>query len=149
MATMFTLRPLERTTNHLDQSAFRVHLGIKELKNLGLTAGDLVKIHSTKGFHGYAIAWLAQQTNPGNKPIAKIADVLREKYALNLTDMVSFEKANEPSVPLQAITIRFPPDCEVLKKCDSTEELQFCVARSLCRLLLSCYCHFTNYYQMT
>jgi AAA family ATPase len=149
MATIFTLRPMERTVNHLDQSAFRVQLGIKELKNLGLTAGDLVKIHSSKGFHGYAIAWLAQQTNPGNKPIAKISDVLREKYEMNLTDGVSFEKANEPSTPLQAITIRFSQDCEVLKKCNSAEELQFCVAKSLCRLLPCCRCRSTNCYQMT
>lgn len=130
-AALFTLRPLERTTSQLDQSAFRVHLGVKELKNLSLTAGDAIKIRSSKGFHGYAIAWPAQQTNPGNKPIAKIADLLREKYALNLTDAVYLEKANEPSTPLQAITIRFAQGSDILKRSDSIEELEYCVGKAL------------------
>jgi len=137
-ATTFTLRPLERTTNHLDQTSFRIHLGAKELKILGLTAGDLIKINSaSQGFHGYAIAWPAAQTNPGNKPIAKIADLLREKYALNLTDAVFFEKANEASTPFQAITIRFAPGSEILNNCDSTEELMYCAGKALGRILFA------------
>ncbi|KAF2687151.1 AAA-domain-containing protein [Lentithecium fluviatile CBS 122367] len=131
--TAFTLRPLERTanSNNLDQTSFRIHLSLKELKNLGLSAGDLIRVNTaSKEFCGYAIAWPAQQTNPGNKPIAKISDLLREKYELNLTDSVFLEKVNHSSMPLASIVVRFVQGSDVLDKF-STKELTRCLGKAL------------------
>jgi AAA family ATPase len=147
-ATAFSLRPLERSTNSLDQSAFRVHLSAAALKSLGFSSGDVVRISTTKGFHGYAIAWPASQTNPGSKPIARIADLLREKYELNLTDNVFFEKANEAAEPLQAITIRFAQSPEVLSKCGSTDDLKYLAGKALGKThLFPCRCLLINYFR--
>jgi AAA family ATPase len=139
-ATAYTLRPLERSTTSLDQGAFRVHFSTRELKNLGFTSGDLIRITTSKGFHGYAVAWPAQQTNPGNKPIARMADVLREQYELNLTDTVCFEKANDDSKPLASIAIRFAQGSDVLCRY-SAEELNRCLEFALgnTKLLSSAY----------
>ncbi|KAF1974837.1 AAA-domain-containing protein [Bimuria novae-zelandiae CBS 107.79] len=122
-ATSFTLRPLERTSSSLDPTSFRVHLSAKELKNLGLTAGDRIRLTSPRGFHGYALAWLAQQTNPGNKPIAKVSDLLREKYDLVLTDAVVIEKVLEAPKPVTSVEVTFSQTSDALRKYSSTEQL--------------------------
>lgn len=134
----FTLRPLERTSGStgLDQGAFRIHLSAKDLKTLGLAAGDLVRIFTTNTFRGYAIAWPAAQTNPGNKPIAKTTDILREKYGLNLTDPVFIEKANDAWKPSKSISISFSQSLDALNKYSSSKELTHWISRSLGTLLL-------------
>lgn len=125
-ASSFTLRPLERNSggSSLDQTAFRVHLSAKELKNLGLSAGDRIHLATAKGFHGFALAWLAQQTNPGNKPIAKVSDLLREKYELALTDAVFIEKVQEAPSFATSVEVAFPPSSEALKRYATNEELE-------------------------
>lgn len=125
IAGPFTVRPLERSSGgSLDQTAFRVHLSAKELKNLGLTAGDRIRLTTAKRFHGFALAWLAQQTNPGNKPIAKVADLLREKYELALTDALFIERVQEAPRFAASMELVFPPSSEALKKYATKEELE-------------------------
>lgn len=123
----FVLRPLERnppsTPGDALEGAFRVHLSQKELKNLGLTNGDLVRVSTATEFKGYAIAWLASQTNPGNKPIAKVTDLLRDHYDLALTDSVSLEKATDSMKPLKSIEVSFLQSADQLSIFSSTEEL--------------------------
>jgi AAA family ATPase len=126
-ASPFTLRPLERPSggSSLDQAAFRVHLSPKELKNLGLSAGDRIRLSTAKGFHGFALAWLAQQTNPGNKPIAKVSDLLREKYALALTDAVFIDKVQEAPRFATSVHLAFPPSSEALERYATDHELEY------------------------
>ncbi|KAL5418065.1 hypothetical protein PMIN06_006035 [Paraphaeosphaeria minitans] len=131
-ASPFTLRPLERSSGgSLDQTAFRVHLSAKELKNLGLTAGDRIRLSTAKGAHGFALAWLAQQTNPGNKPIAKVSDLLREKYELALTDAVFIDKVQEAPRFATSVEVAFPPSSEALKRYATNEELGYFAKLSL------------------
>ena len=77
----------------------------KEQKNLGLTNGDLIRLSTAAGFRGYAAAWLAAQTNPGNKPIAKVTDLLREHYDLALNDPVFIEKVTGSLQPLKSVEV--------------------------------------------
>ncbi|KAL6702773.1 AAA+-type ATPase [Coniothyrium glycines] len=126
--TAFTLRPLERnpptTPGNALEGAFRVHLSLKEQRNLGLANGDLVRLSTAAGFKGYAAAWLAAQTNPGNKPIAKVADLLREHYDLALNDPVFIEKVAGPLKPLQSVQVSFA-DPDQTTRFSSTEELLY------------------------
>jgi AAA family ATPase len=126
-ATSYTLRPLERNppsipSNALEGGAFRVHLSQKELKNLGLSNGQFVRLSTATGFKGYGAAWLATQTNPGNKPIAKVSDLLREHYELSLNDPVFIEKAESP-MPLKSLEISLSDSLEQTAKFTSTEEV--------------------------
>ena len=136
--TAFALRPLERNppstpTNALE-GAFRVHVSQKEQKNLGLINGDLVRLKTSAGFKGYAIAWLAAQTNPGNKPIAKVTDLLREQHGLSLNDPVFIEKASDSWKPLKSIEVSFSESLEQVAKFASTEELLYWVRYALGRV---------------
>ncbi|KAL1610307.1 AAA+-type ATPase [Paraconiothyrium brasiliense] len=135
-AISFTLRPLERTSgsSNLDQSTFRVHLSAKELKNLGLAAGDRIRLSTAKGFHGFALAWLAQQTNPGNKPIAKVSDLLREKYELALTDAIFIEKVQQPPSFATSVEVKFSQFPDALKKYATSDELNFWTKVALAEL---------------
>jgi AAA family ATPase len=126
-AAAYTLRPLERNppsipSNALEGGAFRVHLSQKELKSMGLTNGDCVRLTTTTGFRGYGVAWLATQTNPGNKPIAKVSDLLREHYELPLNDPVFIEKVDSWK-PLKSISISLPDPPDQTANFSSTEDL--------------------------
>ena len=120
VATPFTLRPLERAaaSTTLDQTSFRVHL-----RNLGLVAGDRIRLTTLRGFHGYAVAWLAQQTNPGNKPVVKVSDLLREKFDLVLTDAIFIEKVADPPKPLVSVQVSFSQISDALSKYADNDEL--------------------------
>jgi AAA family ATPase len=125
-ATPFTLRPLERNPpGTLLEGAFRVHITIKELKALKVSQGDLVRLSTSEGPRGVAVAWFASQTNPGNKPIAKVTDLLRGKYELSLNDRIFIEKAEEGWRPIIAINIALPETPEALTGYSSTEDLLF------------------------
>lgn len=133
--TTFTLRPLERHggTAALDQHAFRVHLGAKDLKTLGLGSGDVVRISTVSGPRGYAVAWLAQQTNPGSKPIVKITDILREKYELALADPVMIEKAEINCEPIDTLHVSFPGMSSLPSTYSSEEEFKYWIGDALGR----------------
>jgi AAA family ATPase len=126
-ATAYTLRPLERNppsipSNALEGGAFRVHLSQKELKSLGLSNGQFVRLSTATGFKGYGAAWLAAQTNPGNKPIAKVSDLLRERYELSLNDPVLVEKVDSLK-PLRSIEVTLSDLPEQTAMFTSSEEL--------------------------
>lgn len=127
--TAFTLRPLERnppnTPGDALEGAFRVHLSQKEQKNLGLTNGDLVRLSTATGFKGFAAAWLASQTNPGSKPIAKVSDLLREHYNLALTDPVFIEKVTESLKPLQLVEVSFADPAQATRFASKDEILHW------------------------
>ncbi|KAH7356236.1 P-loop containing nucleoside triphosphate hydrolase protein [Pyrenochaeta sp. MPI-SDFR-AT-0127] len=133
--TAFTLRPLERNPPSIPgnalEGAFRVHLSQKELKNLGLTNGDLVRLKTLLGFRGYGIVWTASQTNPGNKPIAKVSDLLREHYELSLNDPTFIEKATDSLKPIKSIEVSFPDSSDQTGKFASTEEFLYWVRYAL------------------
>lgn len=134
-ATSYTLRPLERNppsipSNALDSGAFRVHLSQKELKSLGLTNGDCVRLSTAAAFKGYGVAWLASQTNPGNKPIAKVSDLLREHYELSLNDAVFIEKVDSWK-PLKSIQVSFSDIANQTTKFASTDQLLYWLRYSL------------------
>jgi AAA family ATPase len=135
MATGYALRPLERSpANASLKEGFRVHLSEKELKNLGLTNGDLIRLSSTaQAFNGFAVAWLAKQTNPGNKPIAKTSDLLREEYKLKLTDYIFIEKATESWKPIDCVQVSWVQAADALSKYSSSEELSFWIRNALSR----------------
>jgi len=95
---------------------------------LGLANGDLVRLRTSAGFKGYAIAWLASSPNPGNKAIAKVTDLLREQYGLSLNDPVYVEKAMDASRPLKSVQVSCPEH-----KFDSEDELVFWVRVALGR----------------
>jgi AAA family ATPase len=145
-ATAYTLRPLERNppsipSNALEGGAFRVHLSQKELKGLGLTNGDCVRLSTATGFKGHGVAWLAAQTNPGNKPIAKVSDLLREHYELSLNDSVFIEKTDSWK-PLKSIGVSLPDSPEQIAKFSSTEDLLGFVRYALSRHRTSSLTHF-------
>jgi AAA family ATPase len=147
-ATAFTLRPLERNIPHSAlEGAFRVHLSIKELKSLGLSQGDLIRLSTSDGPKGLAIAWTASQTNPGNKPIAKVTELLKEKYALSLNDRVFVEKVSDEWQPIDSVDISLGDSSESIAKYGSTEELLHWVRYALGRV--SCVIHTTNILLMT
>ncbi|KAF1948047.1 AAA-domain-containing protein [Clathrospora elynae] len=124
-ATAYTLRPLERNPPNIPanalEGAFRIHLSQKELKSLGLLTGECVQLSTAAGFKGYAVAWLASQTNPGNKPIAKVSDLLRDHYELSLNDPVFIEKASLKR--LKSIEVSFSDSPDQTAKFASMEEL--------------------------
>ncbi|KAH7401016.1 P-loop containing nucleoside triphosphate hydrolase protein [Phaeosphaeria sp. MPI-PUGE-AT-0046c] len=132
-ATAFALRPLERNpisaSGNALEGAFRVYLSQRDQKSLSLTNGDLVRLSTSTGFKGYAVAWLASQTNPGNKPIAKVTDLLREQYGLSLNDPVFVDKASDSWKPLKSIEVSVPEAAE--EKFNSTEELLYWVRHAL------------------
>lgn len=132
-ATAFALRPLERNplsaSGNALEGAFRVYLSQRDQKSLSLANGDLVRLSTSAGFKGYAVAWLASQTNPGNKPIAKVTDLLREQYGLSLNDPVVVDKAIDSWKPLKAIEVSVPEGAE--QKFTSTEELLYWVRHAL------------------
>ncbi|KAF2006899.1 AAA-domain-containing protein [Amniculicola lignicola CBS 123094] len=108
--TLFSLRPLERNTPSTAlEGAFRVHISMKELKALGLANGDLVHLKTSNGSQGLAVAWLAASANnPGNKFVAKVTDLWREKYGLSLQDRVTIEKANAVWKSIDSLEISYP-----------------------------------------
>jgi AAA family ATPase len=134
--TAFALRPLERNplsaSGNALEGAFRVYLSQREQKTLGLTNGDLVRLKTSAGFKGYAVAWLASQTNPGNKAIAKVTDLLREQYGLTLDDPVFVDKASDSWKPLKSIEISVPESAQ--QKFTSNEELLYWVRHALGRV---------------
>ncbi|KAH8732152.1 P-loop containing nucleoside triphosphate hydrolase protein [Phaeosphaeriaceae sp. PMI808] len=131
--TAFALRPLERNplsaAGNALEGAFRVYLSQREQKTLALTNGDLVRLRTSAGFKGYAVVWLASQTNPGNKPIAKVTDLLREQYGLSLNDLIFVDKANDSWKPLKSIEVSFPDSAE--PKFASQDELLYWVRHAL------------------
>jgi AAA family ATPase len=131
--TAFALRPLERNplnaAGNVLEGAFRVYLSQRDQKSLSLANGDLVRLGTSTGFKGYAVAWLASQTNPGNKPIAKVTDLLREQYGLSLNDPVFVDKAIYSWKPLKSIEVSVPEAAE--QKFTSVEELLYWVRHAL------------------
>ncbi|KAH5426614.1 hypothetical protein HBI47_118410 [Parastagonospora nodorum] len=131
--TPFALRPLERNplsaSGNALEGAFRIYLSQREQKTLGLTNGDLVRLRTSTGFKGYAVAWLASQTNPGNKAIAKVTDLLREQYGLTLDDPVFVDKASDSWKPLKSIEISVPEPAQ--QKFTSSEELLYWARHAL------------------
>ncbi|KAF1351587.1 AAA-domain-containing protein [Lizonia empirigonia] len=129
MSVAFTLRPLERnppsTPGNALEGAFRVHLSQKELRNHRLTNGDLIRLKTAAGFKGYGIAWTAAGTNPANKPIAKVTDLLKEQCDLSLNDAVWIEKASDSWKPLTSVHIAYPESLEKDARFASTEELLY------------------------
>lgn len=134
--TAFALRPLERNplsaAGNALEGAFRVYLSQREQKTLGLTNGDLVRLKTSAAFKGYAVAWLASQTNPGTKPIAKVTDLLREQYGLSLNDPVFVDKASDSWKPLKSIEVSVPESAE--QRFASNEELLYWVRHALGRV---------------
>ncbi|KAF2644763.1 AAA-domain-containing protein [Massarina eburnea CBS 473.64] len=132
MATAFALRPLERTpANQTLNEGFRVHISTKELRNLSLASGDLIRLSTANGFLGFAVAWPANQTNPANKPIAKISDLLRDEYRLTLSDNIFIEKATDAWKPVESIHISCP---DASSKYSSMEKLTHWVSNALEKL---------------
>ncbi|CAO2658264.1 Nn.00g059870.m01.CDS01 [Neocucurbitaria sp. VM-36] len=133
--TAFALRPLERnppsTPSNALEGAFRVHLSQKEQKHLGLTNGDLIRLTTLTGFRGYGVAWTASQTNPGNKPIAKVTDLLREHYELSLNDPIFIEKVADLGKPLKSVEVRLLESSDQANKFSSNEELLYWVQYAL------------------
>ena len=123
--TAFTLRPLERNTPDTAlEGAFRVHLSMKDLKALKLSSGDLIRLSTSEGIKGFAVAWLANQTNPGNRPIAKVTDLLRDKYQLSLNDRLFVDKSGQEWSSIASIGLAsVDHNPEALAKFGSTEEL--------------------------
>jgi AAA family ATPase len=137
-AASFALRPLERNplsaSGNALEGAFRIYLSQREQKTLGLANGDLVRLRTASGFKGYAVAWLASQTNPGTKPIAKVTDLLREQYGLSLNDPVFVDKAFDSWKPLKSMEVSIPESAE--QKFVSNEELLYWVRHALGRVRL-------------
>jgi AAA family ATPase len=129
MSVAFTLRPLERnppsTPGNALEGAFRVHLSQKELRNHRLTNGDLIRLKTAAGFKGYGIAWTAAGTNPANKPIAKVTDLLKEQCGLSLNDPVWIEKASDAWKPLTTVQIAYPEDLDEDAKFTTTDQLLY------------------------
>lgn len=136
-APFFTLRPLERnppsTPSNALEGAFRVHLSQKEIKNLGLINGDHVRLKTSAGFKGYGVAWTATQTNPGNKPIAKVTDLLRERYGLSLNDPTQIEKVDDSLKPLKSVEVRLPDSTDSVASQLSPEEVLYWVRYAMGR----------------
>jgi AAA family ATPase len=129
MSVAFTLRPLERnppsTPGNALEGAFRVHVSQKELRNHRLANGDLIRLKTLAGFKGYGIAWTATGTNPPNKPIAKVTDLLKEQCNLSLNDPTWIEKASDAWKPLTTVQVAYPDDLDPEQKLASTEDLLY------------------------
>lgn len=142
--TAFALRPLERnppsTPSNALEGAFRVHLSQKEQKNLALTNGDLIRLSTVNGFRGYGVVWTASQTNPGNKPIAKVTDLLREHYELALNDPIFVEKVVDPGKPLKSVEVSLLELSDQATKFSSNEELLYWVQYALGRVGQRAFC---------
>jgi len=139
--TLFKLRPLPGNgTGLLDQAAFHVHISKQELSNLGLDKGGVIRLSTSRGFVGLALASLDYQTGTGNRPLAKVTDALREKYQLDLKDQVEIQRIDEPKCQLTSITVSFQSSLETPSKFPSDVlELSTRAALGMFTLL---YCHF-------
>ncbi|KAF1953516.1 AAA-domain-containing protein [Byssothecium circinans] len=137
MATAFALRPLERSSASTLKEGFRIHLADKELRSQQLAGGDLVRISSANGHHGFAVAWPGdRQTNTGNKPIAKISPWLQERYGLKLSERYFIEKAIDAWKPIEHVSVSTAQAAEALSKYSSREELTYWISSSLARLTI-------------
>jgi len=121
----YTLRPLERRIPLSSlEGGFRVHLANKELKNLGLHVGDLCRIWDASGKSGFAVAWNAQETNPSKRPIAKVTELLREKYGFGLTEPVFIEKVTDHFRKVDVVTVSLEDPSQPFGSYESARELQ-------------------------
>lgn len=136
-ATPYTLRPLERSIPLSSlEGGFRIHLTIRELKNLGLSVGDLCRLSNTSGKSGFAIAWLTKETNPGNKAIAKVTELLRDTYGFPLTEKIFIEKFQESWRRVEVVTVSLSDSALPLGGYDSAEELENWAGYALGRVCL-------------
>jgi AAA family ATPase len=129
----FTLRPLERVPpGDMLEGAFRVHLALKDLKEIKVTNGDLVRLSTPEGPKGIAIAWLAVTAKPNNKPIAKVTDLLKAKLGINLNDKVFIDKVvDEDWRPITSIELSLHDPQEDLSGYSSTEDFLFWTRNAL------------------
>ncbi|KAF2019665.1 cell division cycle protein 48 [Aaosphaeria arxii CBS 175.79] len=133
MSSTFTLRPTERSPpGNLLEGSFRVQIAPKEFKSFGFSNGEIIRLSSVaSGARGFAAAWLGSQTNAGNKPIAKVSDLLREKYGLSLHEPTVIERATEPLKPIEFIEVSYPENATAVGSYESTEELLHWIRCSL------------------
>jgi AAA family ATPase len=132
----FSVRPLTGSVGgdqdkDLDGGAFRVHIS-QALTPLGFANGDLVRLRTSSGFKGYAIAWQAKTLHKSHH--VNVHDYLREQYKLSLKDPVFIEKAVDFWKPLKVIAVRPSAHVEDLAKFSSTEELAFWARYALGKL---------------
>ena len=122
--TAFSVRPqIDSLGNGQDKDldgAFRVHIS-QALTPLGLENGDLIRLRTSSGFKGYAIAWQAKLHKSRH---VNVHEFLREQCNLSLKDQVFIEKVVDSWKPLKSIVVR-PVHVEDLTKFSSTEELAF------------------------
>lgn len=131
---VYSLRPLVRSAgNPTLEGAFRIHVAPKELKALGLEAGDLCSLNVSDSSAGLGFIWPSYDNNSVTpKRIAKISDLLKDAYGLNYQDKVTISKVEDG---LQRIdTVYVTEVGEGLSASNELEgdEIQFWTSNSLC-----------------
>ena len=134
---LFSLRPHVRPAGSPSlEGAFRIHVSPKEMKALGLEAGDLCNLTISDSTVGLGFIWPSHDNNAVTpKRIAKISDVLKDNYGLNYQDKVTISKADDGLQRADTVYVT-----EVGEGCGGhndleLEEIQFWASNYLCTVL--------------
>ena len=136
---IYSLRPFVRPAgNPTLDGAFRVHVAPKELKALGLEAGDLCSLNVSDSNAGLGFIWPSfDNSSVTPKRIAKISDLLKDTYGLNYQDRVTISKVEDG---LQRTgTVYVTEIGEGLSSSNDlgVEEMQFWASNCLCTVVHS------------
>lgn len=109
----FTVRPLPPGAA-LD-GAFRAHIAVKDLDSLRVRPGQLVKLCTSEGNTGYAIAWRSndQSTKAQTHPV-KLTDSLREAFGFKLGNQLTITKATTQILHADRVVIVDVSDTDVV-----------------------------------
>ena len=138
---IFSLRPHVRSSGNATlEGAFRIHLAPKDIKILGLEAGDLCSLKTSDSNSAQGFIWpLYESNNASPKRIAKISDTLKDAYNLNYQDRVTIIKDESGLLRADAVYIgEINTDLAESEKVES-DEVKFWASHSLCTSISS-YC---------
>ena len=135
---LFSLRPYVRPAGTPTlEGAFRVHVAPKELKALGLEAGDLCSLNISDSTAGLGFIWPSYDNNAVTpKRIAKISDVLKDTYGLNYQDKVTISKVDDGLQRADTVYVTEVGDRCLGQKDLELEEIQFWASNYLCTVMI-------------
>jgi hypothetical protein len=114
------------------EGAFRVPIPLKELRSLGLKAGDPCQLRSEDGKKtGVGIAWQTPDSRDSGKRILKISDALKDAYGFSLEDKITIGNV-ESDLPLAAeIKVSFVTEAIKVENDYQEGQIRMKIARAM------------------
>lgn len=134
---VYSLRPLVRPAgNPTLEGAFRVHVPPKELKALGLEAGELCSLNISDRNAGLGFIWPSFDNNSVTaKRVAKISDILKDTYGLNYQDKITIGKVEDGLQKIDTVYVTEVGDGLSGSNQLELEEIQFWASSCLCTVV--------------